>query len=270
MSGAWGELMSPPSGQESVLRADQAGLSVLWLNRPDVHNAIDGELRLRLGDMLAECLDDPGVRAVVLAGAGKSFCAGGDIADMRKLSQEEARPRTEAAQRIVSLIWQGKTPVLAAVHGAAFGAGLSLSLACDYVVAADDARLSTAFLGVGLAGDLGVTASLPARVGAQAARRLFLLPRVLSGSEALGLGMVDECVPAPDVLRIALDRASRIAEHPPLALAAVRSMLWHNAGMGQGALERELAVQCELFATEDLDEGAAAFRERRPPSFHGR
>src|ERR1041385_6429155 len=140
------------NGEDIVLAEDQGAVRVLTLNRPRKPNAIDPALRVVLAEMLESAMADDTVRAIVLTGSGGTFCSGGDISTMRRQSPEETRPRAEAAQRVIRAIWDGPTPVVAAVEGFAYGAGAALALACDRVVAATDASFSTAFTGVGLAG----------------------------------------------------------------------------------------------------------------------
>jgi 2-(1,2-epoxy-1,2-dihydrophenyl)acetyl-CoA isomerase len=262
--------MNAAEAPACVLAADHDQVRVITLNRPDKRNAIDMELRVVLAGMLEAAMADATVRAVVITGAGGNFCSGGDVSTMRRQVPDLSRPRAEAAQRVVRAIWQGPKPVVAAVEGFAFGAGVSLALACDRVVAATDATFSTAFTGVGLAGDMGVFASLPARVGTAAARQLMLLPRRLSGTEAHALGLVDAVVPSGRSLGQALDDAAAIATGPPLALAAVKSMLSGGPVPPGEVLDREVEWQTRLFDTDDFAEGVAAFRERRKPDFRGK
>ena len=181
-------------GAPTVLTEDRGPVRVVTLNRPERRNAIDLVLRAELGDALEAASDDADVRVVVLTGAGGTFCSGGDISTMRRMGPDETVPRAEAAQRVIRAIWGSEKPVLAAVEGAAFGAGVSLAAACDRVVASEEAVFGTAFTGVGLAGDMGLFSSLPARVGPAVARQLMLLPRRLSGMQARELGLVDETV----------------------------------------------------------------------------
>ncbi|KAB7761366.1 enoyl-CoA hydratase/isomerase family protein [Mycolicibacterium mucogenicum] len=252
-----------------VLVSDHGPTRVITLNRPDRRNAIDIPLRVALAEHLEDAMADNDVRVVVLTGAGASFCAGGDISTMCRMAEAESRPRAEAAARVVRAIWSGGTPVVAAVEGAAFGAGVSLALACDRVVAAEDAVFSTAFTGVGLAGDMGIFASLPARVGPAKARQLMLLPQKLSGAEALALGLVDAVVSPGSALTAALADAERIAELAPLAVGEIKRALTRWPSSPQAMLDHEVDLAVRLFDTEDFDEGVAAFHARRPPRFRG-
>lgn len=255
---------------ECVLTADEGAVRVVTLNRPEKRNAIDLELRVVLAEALEAAMADASVRAIVLTGSGGTFCSGGDISTMRRQPPAETRPRAQAAQRVIRAIWDGAKPVVAAVEGFAFGAGTALAIACDRVVAASDATFSTTFTGVGLAGDMGIFASLPARVGPGPARQLMLLPRRLPGAEARELGLVD-CLTEPgQALARAVADAGTMAAGPPLALAGIKAMFTAWPGDPREVLDREVTLQERLFDTEDFAEGVAAFHERRTPTFRGR
>jgi 2-(1,2-epoxy-1,2-dihydrophenyl)acetyl-CoA isomerase len=258
------------SADDCVVTDDRGSVRVITLNRPRTRNAIELELRAVLAAAIEAAMTAASVRVIVLTGAAGTFSSGGDVSIMQRQPAEASRARLQAAQRVVRAIWGGSKPVLAAVEGFAVGAGASLALACDRVVAAADARFALSFTGVGLAGDMGLFASLPARAGIGAARQLMLLPRRLSGQEALQLGLVDRLVEPGQALTAAIEDAAAIAAGPPLALAGIKGMLaaWPMAPLQ--VLEDEVELQAGLMDTDDFAEGIAAFAERRRPAFRGR
>jgi enoyl-CoA hydratase/carnithine racemase len=258
--------MTTAPGAE-ILTADAGPVRVVTLNRPGRRNAIDMALRLALAEAVREATADPVVRAIVIAGAGTAFCAGGDVSTMRRQPPAAARPRAEAAQRVIRAIWSSPKPVVAAVEGAAYGAGASLALACDRVVAGDDAVFAMAFTGVGLAGDMGIFASLPARVGAARARQLLMLPRPVPSAEGLEIGLVDRLVPAGTALGAAIEDAGTLAAGPPQALAVIKTMLSGAPRSRDLVLDEELEHQVRLFDSDDFAEGVAAFAGKRRAVF---
>jgi 2-(1,2-epoxy-1,2-dihydrophenyl)acetyl-CoA isomerase len=254
----------------SVLVQGDGSVTVLTMNRPEKRNAIDLDLAEALADALESAMADESTRAVVLTGAGPVFCAGGDISTMGNQPAEEARARVEAGERVVRAILQGSTPVVAAVQGSAFGAGVALAAACDRVVAGSDCIFHVSFTGVGLSGDMGVFASLPARVGLARARQLLMFPTPVDGPEALKIGLIDSVVEPGTALMEARTDADLLAAGPPLALAAIKDLLRDCPRDPIEVIEREVDAMERLFQTEDHAEGAAAFHERRPPRFRGR
>lgn len=250
-----------------VLSDDHGRVRVITLHRPDRRNAIDIPLRIALAEALEVAAGDSTVGAIVLTGAGTVFCAGGDISTMERAGAEQTRPRIEAAQRVIRAIWRTPKPVVAAVEGAAYGAGVSLALACDRVIAGERTTMSMSFTRVGLAGDMGIFASLPARVGPARAKQLLMMPGVVDMAEARTVGLVDRVVPTGQALTAALSDARALADGPSRAFGVIKSMLSEQRGDPFGTLDREVAHQIELFDSADFAEGVAAFKEKRRPQF---
>lgn len=254
-------------GESTVLVEDRGAVRIVTLNRPHLKNAINLELRYALADALEAADADPGVRAIVLTGADGAFCSGGDISTMMRQPRHETTARAQAAQRIIRALWHTPKPVVAAVEGPAFGAGTALALACDRVVAASDATFATTFTGVGLAGDMGIFASLPARVGAPRARQMLMLGSRVKGAEAGAIGLVDRVVGAGEALEAALEDAATLAAGPPLALGVIKQMLSGEPRHPLAVLDLEVRNQTGLWDTNDFAEGVAAFAEKRRPVF---
>ncbi len=252
----------------SVVVEDAAAVRTVTLNRPAKRNAIDIDLRLALADAIEAADADERIRAIVITGAGLAFCSGGDISTMERMPAERAIERLRLAQRVIRAIWTTPKRVLAAVEGAAFGAGAALAAACDRVIAGRDARFAMTFTNVGLAGDMGVFVSLPRRVGFARARQMLILPTTISAPEALAIGLVDAVVEPGDALAAAQRDARRLADGPAEALGVIKAMLGQAATVNPfDALDREMSRQAELFDTDDFAEGVAAFREQRRPVF---
>lgn len=250
-----------------VLSEDRGAVRVITLNRPERKNAIDLPLRHALAEALEAADSDPGVRAIVLTGADGAFCSGGDISTMQRAPRHETIDRARAAQRVIRAIWSTPKPVVAAVEGPAFGAGAALAIACDRIVAAADATFATTFIAVGLAGDMGIFASLPARVGAPRARQMLMLGTRTSGEDALPIGLVDSVVEPGAALDAALVDAERLAAGPPLALGVIKQMLSGEPRDPVAVLDQEVRNQTQLWDTDDFAEGVAAFAEKRRPQF---
>ena len=252
-----------------VLVEDVGSVRVLTLNRPNLRNAIDLELRAVLADSLEVAGGDVAVRSIVVAGAGGAFCSGGDIRTMSRAPSHATVGRAQAAQRVIRAIWTTPKPVIAAVEGPAFGAGAALALACDRIVASSDATFALTFTKVGLAGDMGVFASLPARVGHARARQMLMLPEPMSGADAGATGLVDRVVEPGEALAAALSDAQRLADGPPLALGVIKAMTSGENHHPLAVLELEVRNQVGLWDTDDFAEGVAAFHDTRPARFRG-
>jgi enoyl-CoA hydratase/carnithine racemase len=254
-----------------LLVDDDAAVRTITLNRPEKCNAIDIELRIALAEALESADRDPGIRVIIVTGAGPAFCSGGDISTMQRMPAERARERIELVQRVIRAIWNTPKPVLAAVEGSAYGAGTALAAACDRVVAARDATFSTTFTNVGLAGDMGASVSLPARVGVARARQMLMMPAPISAEEALEMGLVDAVVEPGQALESARCDAQQLAAGPSRAYGVIKALLADSGHVDRfELLDREAARQAELFDTNDFAEGIVAFREKRRPVFGAR
>ena len=240
---------------------------VLTLDNPARRNALAMELRRALADAFERAEADPGIRAVVLTGAGGTFCAGGDISDMSATDIAAGRERFRLTHHLVRLIACGSKPVVAAVEGFAVGAGLSLALLCDTVVAAEDARFAAPFGAIGLVADFALPHTLPLRVGQGRARQILLYGERMDAPTAERIGLVDHVVPPGTALDSALARAAQFADMAPLPVALTRSFLARGL---DAALEWERDTPAALFTTADHAEGKAAFLGKRKPVFTGR
>lgn len=246
-------------------------VATLTLDRPEALNALTVAVKVALRRELESIAADRSVRAVILTGAGRAFCAGQDLAE-RELPDAapldvELRDRYNPIVRALRSMGQ---PVVAAVNGVAAGAGASLAFACDLRVAADDARFVLAFGRIGLVPDSGATWFLPRLVGAARATELALIGDPVGADEALRIGLVHRVVPADALLTEAHAMADRLAASAPTALALTKAALERTWAIDlDTALADEARSQGIAGATADHAEGLAAFREKRPPRFTG-
>ncbi|MCD0503025.1 enoyl-CoA hydratase/isomerase family protein [Bordetella petrii] len=215
-----------------VLELDRVGAcAVLTMNRPAARNALDLELRAAFADMLPQVRDDAGIRAVVLTGAGGHFCSGGDIRAMNTGKGDtdvfEGRTRILNMQRWFDELVDLEKPVIAAVDGAAYGAGLSLALAADFVLATPRASFCAVFARIGYVPDLGGMYLLPRAVGLARAKAMAFSARVVGAQEALGLGIAHQLVEPATLLDTAVELAGRFEQAPAGALGIMKSVMNH-------------------------------------------
>lgn len=267
--------MATPAAQENVIQEEKNGaVLTLRLNRPDKLNALTTPMCRTLLHSLLVAADDKSVRAIVLTGAGRAFCAGGDLEMIR-----EARGR-KSTREIEQLLIAGKEIclamatmpklVIAAINGAAAGGGMSLALACDLRVASCDATFSQGFAQLGLYPDFGATYFLPRLVGLSRASELFYTGETLTAKEACQIGIVYQAFPAEEFQEETRKLAEHLAAGPPLAYRDVkRTMIGDKKREMEDALDEEIRLQSHCFTTEDCAEGLAAFFEKRKPTFRG-
>lgn len=258
---------------ETIIFEAKDGVATLTLNRPDVFNALNDALAEEVLDALKQATKDASVRALLVTGAGKAFCAGQDlksISDMagsRSISEHLALTWAPIVRRIREL----EKPVVAAVNGVAAGAGCSLVLACDLRVASEKASLLMAFSRVGLVPDSGATWTLPRLVGLGKALELAYLAEPVDAQSALQLGLVNRVVPADRLLEEAGALAQRLAEGPTLAYGLTKRAMNRASTMAfHEALEYEGMLQEVAGRSADHVEGVRAFIEKRPARFEGR
>ena len=242
----------------------------ITLSRPDKLNAFDAATHEAFAAALKEAAD-PDVRAVVLTGAGRGFCVGQDLGELREGDRDVAALLRGRWNRHVLGLRGLEKPVLAAVNGAAAGAGLSLACACDLRVAADSAAFVPAFVNVGLVPDTGGSWLVPRLLGYARAFEWMCSGRKIGADEALAWGLVSEVVAGDGVLTRTQERAAELAAFPTKAIAMTKRLFERAAGSSLGdQLELEAQLQLAATRTEDFAEGVAAFLEKREPRFTGR
>ena len=258
-----------------LLDLDADGVARLRLNRPEAANGMNVDLLKALHGAIMLLHGESRVRAVVLSGEGRNFCAGGDVRDFASKGEglpDYLREATGWLQIAVSALVQLRPPVIAAVHGfAAGGGGFGLACAADLVVAAESAKFFSGAVRVGMAPDAGVTVTLARLVGLRKAMEILLTNPTLTAREALDLGLLTKVVPDERVQDEALALAGTIVALPPKAIAATKRLLWHGLGSSlDSQLPEEARTVSELSGTADSLEGLAAVIERRQPKFTGR
>ncbi|MEU2620410.1 enoyl-CoA hydratase-related protein [Streptomyces sp. NPDC007157] len=262
------------SVESLVLHATDNQVAQITLNRPEALNAITPDQRERIIHLLSEASADPSVRAVVITGTGRGFCAGADLrggAPAERLPGDVARTIRLGAQRLVAAVLDCEKPVIAAVNGTAAGLGAHLALACDLVLAAESARFIEVFVRRALVPDGGGAYLLPRLVGPHRAKELMFFGDALSAPEAERLGLVNRVVPDEELAKTARDWAARLAAGPTRTLALTKQLV--NASLDSdraAAFAAESAAQEINMTTRDAQEGLRAFVERRSPEFRGR
>lgn len=259
---------------EHIQIAEAGGITTITLCRPERLNAFVGHMRRDLAEALEHAGADRNTRVVVLTGAGRTFCAGGDIAFMAELMQrrdsEEFSRILGAGRRVILAIRQMTKPVIGSINGPASGAGCNLALACDLRVASNTATFSQSFAKVGLHPDWGGTYFLPRLVTPNKACELFFLGETIDAEEAMRLGIVNQVVAPEDLESATLQLAEGLRAAPPIALAAAKHAVYMSeAAELEEMLRYETEAQLRCFDSDDAHEGVRAFLEKREPRFTG-
>ena len=263
---------------QDLLETIERGIATITMNRPEARNALTREMMLALCEALPRLAADSSVRLVVLTGAGNAFCSGGDVKSFAKnaagapatVSFDQKVTDLRARMEVSRWLHEMPKPTLAVIPGPAAGAGLSLALACDLRIAADDAKLTTAFSKIGLSGDFGGSYFLNHLVGAAKAREMYFTGQVLRGDEAQRIGLVNRALPAAQLAEAARAWAAELAALPTIAIGYMKRNL--NTGLRASlsdVLDAEAIHMIRTFETDDHKGAAAAFVEKRAPQFEG-
>jgi 2-(1,2-epoxy-1,2-dihydrophenyl)acetyl-CoA isomerase len=258
-----------------VIEAKHDGIATLVMNRPERLNALNNDLAVAVNEALARIAQDDSVRVVVITGAGRAFCAGGDLAALGKGRQtgktQDLEPILRAGMQMVLKMRTMPQPVIAAVNGPAAGAGMNVALAADIRIAAEEATFGQNFVKVGLFPDYGGMFLLPQLVGPAKAAELFYTGDMIDAKTALSLGIVNQVVPASQLEAEVKALAEKIARGPSLPIRAVKKDLFAREEKELArALDNEVQEQIRCYLSEDCKEGIQAFFERRSPKFQGK
>ena len=259
---------------EHILVSEGEGITTITLNRPDRLNAFIGHMRRDLAEALEHAGSDRNVRVVIITGAGRAFCSGGDISFMAELMErrdsEEFARILGAGRRVITAIRSMTKPVIAAVNGPAAGAGFNLALACDLRIASSNATFSQSFVKVGLHPDWGGTYFLPRLVTPNKACEMFCLGDTIDANEAARLNIVNQVVAPEELESATLQLAERLRAAPPIAISAAKQAVYMSGGADLDEMLRyETEAQLRCFDSEDGHEGVHAFFEKRDPRFTG-
>ena len=261
--------MNDPMTTISYSKSSDA-VALITLNRPKALNAFDEAMRNELGLALSRAMSDKSVRAVVITGEGRGFCAGADVTGVSSHRTVEGQLNAEYGA-FLSIIYGSEVPVIAAINGPAAGIGMTLALTCDLRVMSTDAYMMSAFANIGLVPDGGLSWLLTQEVGYGRAYQLAIEAEKIPAERCLDLGLVNRVTPADEVVSNALDWAQSLSERAPVALGLTKRAFRAAAQSGlKNAMAFEAMLQKSALATEDCLEGVSALMQKRKPRFKGR
>ena len=261
---------------QTITYSIENSVATICFNRPDALNALSFQLTKDLKHAVEKSVDDE-ARAVILTGTGRAFCSGGDLREMKAMGEAQGNIEAfldgplKALHEIILLIRETPIPFLAAVNGACAGAGTNFALACDIVIAADDATFNEAFVRIGLSPDCGGSFFLPRAIGEKLASELLMTGATIPAARAAEIGMINRVVPSDELMNEANALARELATGPTAAIARVKRMI--NATFSndlRSQLDLEADCQIESGRSPDFREGVAAFFEKRRPRFTGK
>ncbi|HEX6126909.1 MAG TPA: enoyl-CoA hydratase-related protein [Pyrinomonadaceae bacterium] len=261
---------------QTITYSLENNVATICFNRPEALNALSLQLSKDLRHAIEKTIDDE-ARAVILTGNGRAFCSGGDLREMQAMGEAEGNIEAfldeplKALHEVIALIRETPIPFVAAVNGVCAGAGTNFALACDIVLASDDASFNEAFVRIGLSPDCGGTFFLPRAIGEKLAAEMLMTGSTIPAARAADIGMINHVVPSGELMNEANSLAAKLAAGPTAAIARVKRML--NATFSndlRSQLELEANCQLESGRSPDFKEGVAAFFEKRVPNFKGR
>lgn len=255
----------------TYIKEEKKGKTLLiTLNAPEKRNALIMEMRNELLDSLEKAENNDEIRCIVLTGEGKAFSAGGDLTALQELKALEGRNRLQASQPLMLKLLEIEKPIIVAVNGAAAGAGFSLTLLCDFIVASDEAFFVQSFVNVGLIPDFAAMHFLPTLIGMQKAKELMFLGERITAEEAERLGVVNRVVSADNLLAETMKIAETMASKAPIPIGMMKKIMNRHLNRDlHTLLELEAQGQDICFQTDDFKEGVQAFFEKREPQFKG-
>ena len=256
---------------KSLIVEKKNGICTITLNRPEKLNALTNDMKIGIMQGLKEADRDDEVRVLVITGAGRGFCSGADTSTLGEPTIAQRLESMQMTGQIILAIVNAAKPVIAAVNGAAVGFGLGLALACDVIIASEEAKFGAVWVRRGLHPDSGASYFLPRRIGLGKACELLLSGRVIDASEADKIGLVNRIVPAGQLHSVVNELAASMMKGAPLAVSMAKASLYQGLGMSLATvLELEARATGILGATEDFKEAMAAFKEKREPIYRRR